>query len=64
MYIIYIYIYIYLYILNVLNKTCVASSSKVLNTVNRVIYLYFGFSTKTTIIDHYIVFHGLIPILR
>ena len=31
-----------------------------LNAINRAIYIYFGFLTKTTIIGHYTVFHGLI----
>ena len=35
-------------------------SSKVLNAVNRAIYIYFGFLTKTIIIGYYTVFHGLI----
>ena len=38
-------------------------SSKVLNAVNKAIYVYFGCFTKT-IIDHYTVFHGLIPLIR
>ena len=30
-----------------------------LNAINRAIYIYFGFLTKTTIIGHYTMFHGL-----
>ena len=39
-------------------------SSKVLNAVNRAIYVYFVFLTKTRIIGHYTVYHELIPIFR
>ena len=38
-------------------------SSKVLNAVNRAIYIYFWFLTKT-IIGHHTVFYGLILIFR
>ena len=38
-------------------------SSNVLNAVNRTIYIYVAFSTKTTIIGHYAVFCGLIQSL-
>ena len=38
--------------------------AQVLNALNREIYVYFGFLTKTRIIDHYTVFHELIPIFR
>ena len=39
-------------------------SSNVLNAVNRTIYIYVAFLTKATIIGHYAVFCGLIPISR
>ena len=48
---------LYIYVLQLL-------SSKVVNAVNSTLYIYFGFLTKTTIIGHYTVFHGLIPIFR
>ena len=38
-------------------------SSNVLNAVNRTIYIYVAFLTKTTIIGHYAVFCGLIQSL-
>ena len=60
MYILYIYIYIYIEIKYVLQPL----SGKVLNATNRTIYIYFRFLTKTAIIDHYTVFHGLIVFLK
>ena len=55
---VYICIYIFMYIL------LQSPSSKVLNSVNRTIYIYFGFVAKETIIGHYTLFYGLIPIVK
>ena len=50
----YIYIYIYIYI-------CIY----IYIYINYIyVTIYFGFLTKKTIIGHYTVFHGLIPIFR
>ena len=38
--------------------------SKLLNSVNRTIYIYFIFVLKAAIIGHYTLFYGLIPIAR
>ena len=64
-YLLYIYVYIiYIYIYIEIKYVLQPLSGKVLNATNRTIYIYFRFLTKTAIIDHYTVFHGLIVFLK